>query len=368
MKGLFYASLGLDQALSFGKPLGTDIQPIPTRKPAMATDARTVIKPSLSDSPSGPNSTPVPEHFPAPPDSIAKRLEYGAALAVLGFLGWLPHRLARAVCAVLADICYRVWPRLQSVGLFNLRLAFPEWTEARRKRVLRQLFQGFGRMLADFAHFPFWNRCNIEKVLVYDGFEHFERARALGKGVLFLTAHFGNWELSSFAHGLYGYPLNFIVREIDNTRVDGLINRYRTLSGGHAIVKTDASRQVLRAFQRGESVGILMDQNMLPGEGVFVDFFGRLACTTTWPARLARKTGVPIVLGLVIWDRELGKYRLRFEPVEWIARDDPDEEIRANTANFTRLIENYARQYPEQWLWVHRRWKTRPDGEPTLYP
>ena len=334
----------------------------------MVTDEQTVIKPLSTDSPSGQDLTPVPEHVAATPDSLARKLEYGAVMAVLGLLGWLPHRVARIVCGLLAGICYWVWPRLRSVGLFNLRLAFPEWAEARRKQVLRQLFQGFGRMLADFAHFPSWNRSNIENVIVYDGFDHFERARALGKGVLFLTAHFGNWELSSFAHGVYGYPLNFIVREMDNAPIDCLINHYRTLSGGHAIAKTDASRQVLRAFQRGESVGILMDQNMLPGEGVFVDFFGRLASTTTWPARLARKTGVPIVLGLVIWDAQLSKYRLRFEPVEWIARDDPDEEIRANTANFTRLIEHYARQYPEQWLWVHRRWKTRPEGEPALYP
>lgn len=296
------------------------------------------------------------------------RLEYGAVRWVLRLLGWVPHRLARAACALLADICYWVWPRLRHVGLFNLQLAFPDWPRGRHRRVLRLLFHGFGRMLADFAHFPHWNRSSIETVIVYDGFEHFERARSLGKGVLFLTAHFGNWELSSFAHGVYGYPLNFIVREMDNPLIDRLINHYRTLSGGHAIEKRDASRQVLRAFQRGESVGILMDQNMLPGEGVFVEFFGRLASTTTWPARLARKTGVPIVLGLVIWDAQLKKYRLRFEPVEWIMRDDPDEEILANTANFTRLIEQYARQYPEQWLWVHRRWKTRPEGEPPLYP
>jgi KDO2-lipid IV(A) lauroyltransferase len=111
-----------------------------------------------------------------------------------------------------------------------------------------------------------------------------------------------------------------------------------------------------------------MDQNMLPGEGAFVDFFGHLACTTTGPARIARKTGAAIVLGLVIWDSEVKKYKLRFDPVGWIKRDDPDEEVLVNTANFTRLIEEYVRRYPDQWLWVHRRWKTRPPDEPPLYP
>ncbi len=268
----------------------------------------------------------------------------------------------------MAVLSYWLWPRLRRVGLFNLRLAFPDWTDRSRRRVLFNLFRNFGRMLADFAHFPRWNRGNIERLIIYDGFENYARAQSQGKGVLFLTAHFGNWELGSFAHGVYGYPCHFVVRELDNPLLGALINCYRCMSGGKAIEKGDFARQVLRAFAQGKAVGVLIDQNMSPSEGVFVDFFGRLASTTTGPARLARKTRVPIVLGLVIWDSKLKKYRLRFDPVEWIQRDDPEEEIVVNTANFTRLIEEYARRYPEQWLWVHRRWKTRPPGEPPLYP
>jgi KDO2-lipid IV(A) lauroyltransferase len=296
------------------------------------------------------------------------RLEYAAAVAVLKALGALPHSGARRVCAALAALAYRFWPRLRRVGMFNLRLAFPEWTEAERRRVLRNLFRNFGRMLADFAHFPRLNRSNIEKLIVYDGFEHFEHARRQGKGVLFLTAHFGSWELSSFAHGVYGHPCHFVVRPLDNPLLDELINRYRCLSGGTAIEKKDFGREVLRAFKRGEAVGVLMDQNMLPGDGAFVEFFGRLACTTTGPARLARRTGVPVVLGLVVWDEKIGKHRLRFESVEWISHADAEEEIVLNTQNFTRRIEEAVRRWPDHWLWVHRRWKTRPPGEPPLYP
>ncbi|MGO9270193.1 MAG: lysophospholipid acyltransferase family protein [Terriglobia bacterium] len=305
----------------------------------------------------------------SPPASISlrHRLEYAFVAGLLTFLGWFPHPLARTMCRVLATLCYWLWPRLRRVGSFNLQLAFPDWSPRQRRRALFGLFQNFGRMLADFTHFPAWSRDNIEKIIIYDGFENYERARAQGKGVLFLTAHFSNWELSSFAHGLYGYPLNFLVRHMDNPLLDGLINGYRSLSGGRPIEKTDSARQVLRALENGEAVGILMDQNMLPGEGVFVPFFGKLACTTPGPARIARKTGAAIVLGLTIWDAKIGKYRLRFEPVEWIKRDDPEEEIIANTANFTRLIEEYVRRYPEQWLWVHRRWKTRPPGEEPIY-
>src|SRR5438477_897369 len=299
--------------------------------------------------------------------SIGRRIEYWAVLGALKLLGTVPHRVARGGCAVLAFLSYWLWPRLRRVGLFNLSLAFPNWSERRRRRALFGLFRNFGRMLADFAHFPSWNRQNIERVIIYDGFENYARAHNQGKGVLILTAHFSNWELSSIAHGVYGHPLNFIVREMDNPLIDALINRYRSSSGGRPIEKKDFARGVLRAFQRREAVGILMDQNMLLGEGVFVDFFGHAACTTTGPARIARRTGVPVVLGLVIWDEKLKKYRLRFDAVEWIQRDDPEEEIVANTAHFTKLIEEYVRRYPDQWLWVHRRWKTRPPGEPSLY-
>lgn len=304
----------------------------------------------------------------APRLPLHQRLEYYAVRGVLSILGGLPHVVARALCAVLATASYWCWPRLRRVGLFNLRLAFPEWSERRRRRTLFALFRNFGRTLADFAHFPRWNRGNIERLIIYEGFENYARAQSEGRGVLFLTAHFGNWELGSFAHGVYGYPCNFVVRGLDNPLIDKLINRYRCLSGGRAIDRHDFGRQVPRVFAKGEALGVLIDQNMLPGEGVFVDFFGHPACTTTGPARVARKTRVPIVLGLVIWDPKLKKYRLRFDAVDWIHREDPEEEILANTASFTRRIEDYARRYPEQWLWVHRRWKTRPPGEPSLYP
>lgn len=299
--------------------------------------------------------------------SVRHRLEFIVASSILRILGAIPHRIARSICSLLASVCYWVWPRLRRVGLVNLSLAYPDWTSRQRRRVLFSSFRNLGRMLADFAHFPHLSRQNIEDLIVYDGLEHFDRARAQGKGLIFLTAHFGCWELGSFAHGVYGHPVAFVVRQLDNPAIDRLINRYRCLSGGRPIEKSDFARQALRALKHNESVGILMDQNMLPSEGIFVEFFGRLACTTTGPARIARKTGAPLVLGLVVWDTGLKKYRLRFEPVEWQRRDCADEEIAANTAHFMQLLESYVRQYPDQWLWVHKRWKTRPPDEPPLY-
>jgi len=345
----------------------------------MRLHRRSAIRPggqkwALRSSSTSVATEPKPSVTESSPDRASQRpkfrhrVEYWAALGVLRILGILPRRLARAVCEVLALGSYYCWPRLRRVGLFNLRLAFPDWQDRERRRVLSRAFRNLGRMLADFASFPKLVRANIERLIVYDGFEHFARAQAQDKGVIFLTAHFGNWELSSFAHSLYGHPLNFTVRAMDNPLLDALITRYRSLSGGRPVEKNDFARRALQALKQGEAVGVLMDTNMLPAEGVFVDLFGHLACTTTAPARLARKTGAGLVLGLAIWDANLGRYRLRFEPVDWIAHDEAEEEIRLNTAHFTRLIEDNIRRYPDQWLWVHRRWKTRPTGEPPLYP
>jgi Kdo2-lipid IVA lauroyltransferase/acyltransferase len=299
--------------------------------------------------------------------SFRQRVEYWAARTVLALLGWAPHRVARGICAALAALCYWFWPRLRGVGLRNLELAYPDWDLRRRQHVLFASFQNLGRMLADFAHFPRCNRSNIEQWIMYDGYETFAHAQTQGRGLLFLTAHFGNWELGSFAHGIYGHRVAFVARRLDNPLIDSLVERYRRLGGARPINKDNFARETLRALHHQESVGVLMDQNMMASEGLFVDFFGHLACTTATPARIARKTGVPVILGLVIWDAKLRKYRLRFDPVEWIRREDAEQEIAANTANFTRLLEGYIRQYPEQWLWVHRRWKTRPPGGPSLY-
>lgn len=294
---------------------------------------------------------------------IRARAEYWAARGVLGLLQVLPHRAARRICTGLAVLSYAFWPRLRGVGLANLRIAYPEFSERERKRILLASFENLGRMLADFSHFPRWNRDNINRVITYDGYENFLRAARQHKGLIFLTAHFGAWELGSFAHGLHGHPVNFVVRPLDNPLIDLLIDRYRCSSGGRSIDKRDFARQALTCLRQGESVGILIDQNMLLTEGVFVDFFGRPACTTTGPARIARKTQAPVVLGLVIWDAAAKRYRLRFDQVDWICHDDPDEEIRLNTARYTALLEQYIRRYPDQWLWVHRRWKTQPPGE-----
>ena len=250
----------------------------------------------------------------------------------------------------------------------NLAMVFPEKSEAERKRILRGVFTSLGRQLAELCQFPKYTAENIDEVVVYDGLENYERAYARGKGVLFLTAHFGAWELSAFAHSLHGHKVNIVMRPMDNEYLDRMLQGYRTMHGNKVVPKDDFVRGLLAAMKCGETVGILMDTNMTPPQGVFVDFFGIAACTASGLARIALRTDAAVVPGFTIWDEALGKYRLRFDPaLELIRTGNLEADIVANTQMFTKVIEEYVRKYPDQWLWVHRRWKTRPEGEKALY-
>lgn len=295
-------------------------------------------------------------------------LEYAAAWTALKLLGLFPRPMARAIGAGIARLAFALRPPLRRTAVLNLRLAFPDWSDAERRRVIRKMVRGIGWMAGEFSQFPRYRRGNIERIVILDGFENFDSAQRQGKGVLFLTGHTGAWELAPFAQALYGYPLHFLVRPLDNARVDALINRYRTFSGNEPIEKNRAARAMLTVLRDGGTIGVLIDQNTSLEEGVFVDFFGIPACTTTGLARIALRTGSPVVPGFIFWDERLRKYRLRFEPaIEMVQTADEAKDIQENTARFTRAVENYVRRHPEQWLWVHKRWKTRPPGEKPLY-
>ena len=299
---------------------------------------------------------------------MRRKLEYAAAWPFIKILGLMPRRLSRAFGIGLGRVVYLLHVRLRRVGMRNLALAFPDKTEAERAVILRGVFTSLGRQLAELCQFPKYTPENVEQVVVYDGLENYERAYARGKGVLFLTAHFGAWELSAFAHSLHGHWLHVVMRPMDNEYLDRLIQSYRTMHGNKTVGKDDFVRGLLAAMKAGEVVGILMDTNMTPPQGVFVDFFGIPACTASGLARIALRTDAAVVPGFTIWDETLGKYRLRFDPaVELVRTGDLEADIVANTQKFTQVIEAYVRKYPEQWLWVHRRWKTRPEGENPLY-
>src|SRR5215471_8124503 len=209
---------------------------------------------------------------------------------------------------------------------------------------------------------------NIESVVILDGHENFLAGQSRGKGVLYLTGHIGAWELSSFAHALYGFPLHYMARPLDNGLLDALVNKYRGLSGNRPIFKNESARQVLRVLKEAGTIGILADQNTMPEEGLWVDFFGTPACTTTGIARVALHSGAAVVPGYAYWDENLKRYRLRFEPpVDLVRSGDMERDILENTRRFQKVIEEIIRKHPEQWVWIHARWKNRPKGEPPIY-
>ncbi len=259
-------------------------------------------------------------------------------------------------------------PRLRRVGQRNLRLAFPERSEAERRAILRASLRGLGWQLAEFAQMSRYTAEQAGDLIRYDGLENYLAARARGRGVLVLTAHLGAWELSSFFHSLMGYPMAVVIRRLDHQRVDALVNGIRTLHGNRVLHKDDFARGLLKAMHGGETVGILMDTNMTPPQGVFVPFFGVEACTASGLARVALRSGAAVLPGFLLWERAEGRYVLHFgEEIPLLRTGDAEQDALANTALFTRTLESYIRRYPEQWLWVHRRWKTRPAGERSLY-
>lgn len=251
-------------------------------------------------------------------------------------------------------------PRLRRVAMRNLELA--GYAAEERRAIADEVFASIGRLLVALARFPDITAETVGSWIRYEGLENYTRAKARGKGVLVATAHFGNWELSAFAHALMTEPMNVIVRPLDNRRIDALVERRRALSGNRLIEKKDAARAILRALGDGEAVGILIDQNSSAAEGVFVDFFGMKACANAAFVRIAARTGAAVVPGFAVWSGSEEKYVLKFLPEIPMTGD-----AREDTQRLQAALEEAIRSAPGQWLWIHRRWKTRPAGEPALY-
>ncbi len=283
-------------------------------------------------------------------------------------LGVLPRPLARQVGAGVGALAYGLFRRLKEVGLRNLRLAYPGWTDAERDRTLRLVYRNLGTLLAEFCLMGGYSAERAGEFIEYEGLQHYLAARKRGKGVLVVTGHLGAWELSSFYHSLVGYPMGLVIRRLDNPLVDAFVNRIRCLHGNRVIHKDDFARGLISSMRAGETVGILMDTNMTPPQGVFVPFFGVEACTASGLAKVALKTDAAVLPGFLLWDESRKKYILRFgECLELIRSGEAEQDVLKNTAAFTGAIEAAVRRNPEQWLWLHRRWKTRPPGEQGVY-
>jgi KDO2-lipid IV(A) lauroyltransferase len=299
---------------------------------------------------------------------MREKIEYWLVLAVARPLGWMPRRLARLLGGILAWSAYRLLGRLRRVGMRNLELAVPGLPDAERDRILRGVFRHLGWQLVEFCRMTRYSQENTKGWLRTEGLENYLAAQDRGKGVLVLTGHLGAWELSSFYHSLMGHPMGMVIRRLDNRRLDEYVNGIRCLHGNRVLHKDDFARDLLRAMRAGNTVGILMDTNMTPPQGVFVNFFGIEACTASGLARVALKTGAAVLPGFALWEPSEGQYVLHFGPELDFARSgDAEADILAATQKCNDALESWIRRYPDQWLWIHRRWKTRPKGETGLY-
>jgi Kdo2-lipid IVA lauroyltransferase/acyltransferase len=289
-------------------------------------------------------------------------VEYALALAVLKSLQWTPIATAHALGRSYARILDRAVPRLRRVADRNLSLALPELDAAGREAIIAGVFRSIARLLVSLAKFPSIGIPNLDRWIRIEGAEHVAAALRQGRGVLFATAHLGNWELSAFAHGLASEPMSILVRPLDNPLIDRLVERRRGLSGNRVIYKKDFARSILKALAGNDKVGILIDQNASLDAGVFVSFFGIPACAGTGFAKIAARSGAAVIPAYALWVEGEGRYVLRFNPPLPITGD-----AARDTASLHAGLEAAIRAHPDQWLWIHRRWKTRPPGEPALY-
>ena len=288
--------------------------------------------------------------------AIRNGVDYALALCVLKSLEWAPVAMAHWLARCYARLLDHAIPRLRRVAYDNLAMAMPEWDEPRRKEIVDGVFRSIARLLVSFAKFPSIRRDNVKRWIRCEGAEHYENALREGRGVLFATAHLGNWELSAYAHALLAAPMHVVVRPLDNPLIDAMVERRRGFSGNRMIFKKDFARSILKALAANEAVGILVDQNSALDGGVFVDFFGVPACAGAGFVKLAAHSGAAVIPGFALWEEKEKRYVLRFYPPVPMTGD-----AQRDTQAVQSKLEEVIRKYPDQWLWIHRRWKTRPN-------
>ncbi|HEV2837556.1 MAG TPA: lysophospholipid acyltransferase family protein [Pyrinomonadaceae bacterium] len=296
-------------------------------------------------------------------------LEYAAAKSVLVTLGHFPPSTAMTLGRTVGKLAYLLASDLRRTGTTNLRLAFPEKSEEERKQLLRECFDSLGRQLGLFSQLSTRSLEQLQSLIEPHGLEHLEAAKAqMNGGLILFTAHLGAWELTSFGPSLFGHSFSFLVRRIDNPKIEQFVDRTRMRFGNETIDKLSAARSMLKLLRSNGILGLLPDLNALDSEAIFVDFFGTPAATNFIMAKLALRTKAPIIPVFAPWDEEKGKYVLIIgPPVCFEATGNEDDDVRELTRKLSQLIENQIRRYPGQWLWIHKRWKTRPKGEPAIY-
>ena len=307
--------------------------------------------------------------MPKKRSNFQNKAELLAVRSLLGAIGALPLETSMRFGKAVGRFLGLRFPKLQSAARRNLEIALPELPTEEKEKIVRGTFESLGRHLCFVSHFRKFKHEDIRNLIEVVGKEeNFDKAFATGRGVLFFTGHFGSWEVFNLLAPAFGYGMNILVRRIDNSLVEIFVDKMRTRFGSVTLDKTKSARKMFRVLENGEILGILADLNAQEKEGVFVDFFGVPASTTTSIAKLALKTGAVVLPAFAVWEESKSKYVVYLEPpIEYEKTENPDEDIKNLTQKITKTVEKYVRAYPEQWLWIHKRWNTRPKGEPNLY-
>lgn len=303
--------------------------------------------------------------------SFQTRIEYSAVRIIFGLLGALPRSGALFVCRVISRVAYHLLGSLRRTGMRSLEIAFPDKSFQERTEILKGTFESLGRVMAETSHFSKMSPADVEKIFELD---LNKEARDLyhknkeGRGVLIVTGHLGNWELLVFGFAAIHEPISYLARALDNPLIEEMTLRIRTRFGNRPINKTNSAMLAVKILREGGILGALSDVNAHPKEGVFVPFFGVEACTISGPALMAMRANAAIFPAFCIWDKDKKKYRfICGNVIEPANTGDRKADIVTTTAAYTKEIERLIRLYPDQWLWIHKRWKTRPAGEKGLY-
>jgi KDO2-lipid IV(A) lauroyltransferase len=294
--------------------------------------------------------------------AVGDRLEYAAVRGGQIIVCALPSGVARELGALLGDLAFSVFRVRRAVTMRQLSRALGgERTERELKSIAREAYRNFGRMTFEYARFPKLTKRDVDATIRVTGSEHLRAALAGGKGAILVAAHFGNWELAATL-AMMGYPVSFLVGEQHNTLVDGLMNRLRQRFGVEVIPLTGSLKGVFRALRANRIVAMLSDQDA-GKRGIFVDFLGEAASTPYGPARFAVATGAPLIPGVAV-RHPGGRHELVISPpvAPALPGASPEEAARALTQAYTSVFEDHIRRRPDHYFWMHRRWKTRPDG------
>lgn len=296
---------------------------------------------------------------------LFRYIEYLIVLSIVKCISIVSYKMASDIGCFLGRIGYLMDSRHRGIALKNLNNAFPDIDGGRINLIAKRAFENLGRSATETIYIasrkPQMLHKTFNEWITIEGRDNINTAAEKGKGIILLSAHFGNWELWGIVHAGNGYPLNAIARPLDNPWIERLLSSFRSVTGTRVIPKRGALKETLKSLKNREGVVILIDQNTALNEGVFVDFFGTPASTGRGPALIAMKSGSPVIPFFII--RE-GKYRHRIVYCHEIPvhkSNNIEEDVLINTENFTKVVELYIRKYPEQWFWMHQRWKTRPE-------